>query len=162
MKKLIVLSALFFAACSSEPEVISIDNTVKKTVANNENVIANTVADIGISGMVCEMNCVSSVKQELLSMAGITDMEIDFDETADINHAIVKFDNKLTSEEKIVDAIEALNDNSYKVETFTISPLEGNTKTSGDNQVTGKTVESASVSPSFELPNVLDLFQVII
>ena len=79
MKKIIFLSIIIFASCSSEQaEVITIDNSIEKTVANNENVIANTVADIGISGMVCEMNCVSSVKQELLSMLGVTEMEIEF------------------------------------------------------------------------------------
>ena len=69
---------------------------------------------------------------------------------------------KMIIDKKIVDAIEAINDNSYKVESFEISPLEGNTKSSNDNQTTGKTVESASITPTFELPNVLDLFQVII
>ena len=29
-------------------------------------------------------------------------MEIEYNEEADLNHAIVKFDSKLTSEEKIV------------------------------------------------------------
>lgn len=164
MKKdiFLLLGSLFFMACSSqEPQVINIKQSTEETVANNENVIANTVADVEISGMVCEHNCVSSVKKKLTAMLGVTETTIDFDADSDINHAIIKYDNKLTSQEKIVDAIESLNDNSYKVHSFEIKLIEGNTNSSSEVKTEGKTLESATTiqSPSLIMPNIFDLFQ---
>lgn len=169
MKKIISVltfgGMLVVASCGSSGEeapnaTIPLSEEEEVTIADKSDVQANMVADIGISGMVCEMSCVSSVRNELMSMPGVKSMEMDFDEEAEVNHAIVEFDDRVTNKDKMIAAIEALNENAYKVESFDEKTL-GQNSSSGEvkeSAATGRVVERAPTA-SIEMPSILDLFK---
>jgi copper chaperone CopZ len=157
MKKLIIFSsiALFFAACGGEKkeDTPAADSTKTEAAAPKAEVHPNMIADLGISGMACEHNCVGSVRKKLLSMAGVATFEMAFDANAEVNHAIVKFDKNIVSEQQMIDAIQELNDNQYKVESKEFTPLqEGAVNTEGDNGSDND--ETASLS-LFSIFNIL-------
>ena len=130
--------------------------------AQKGEVSANAVADLYISGMVCEMNCVGTVNKTLMKMEGVASFEMeDFDGEKDINHAIVQFDKNIVSEQEMISAIEELNDGIYKVESSEVKDLEvTNGSSASQANETEDTRDSASYGSGgqFSLPNIFDLF----
>ncbi len=126
----------------------------------------NMLADISISGMVDELTCVEPLKELLLAMVGVTEIEIDFNSENEINHAKVKFDNSKIDDKEMVNAIEKLKDGTYKVESVELKKLNENTavtkKKIEDAEVSAtETFSSESGSGGFALPGILDVFDVL-
>lgn len=93
---------------------VSCGESVQSTaVEKSVDVAANSEVDLKIEGMMCEVNCAGKIKEEVKSMPGVADCEIDFESKT----AHVKFDNQSTSKEDITAAIEKVNDGAYKVVT---------------------------------------------
>ena len=132
MKKILYLSFMFLSAgimssCAGNETEKHDENTSHDSAGHHSEtkipVEPTMIADLGISGMVCEMNCVGSVKKTLLGMNGVESMDIEFDPDLDVNHAFVKFDDKIISKEEMISAIEKLNDKQYKVESSEVNPV---------------------------------------
>ena len=68
-------------------------------------------------------------------MEGVASFEMEFDAEKDVNHAFVKFDNKVVSPDELIATIESVNDGIYKVESNTEEnlPAEGKINSTGDN-----------------------------
>lgn len=136
-----VATALFIIACGektpSAPNAV-IPNSVTEEKAEKQVVHPDMIADLGISGMSCEMNCVSSVRKALMKMEGVASFEMEFDAEKDVNHAFVKFDSKVVSKQEMIEAVELINDEAYTVETSAESVIsnEGTVNVSEENSAT--------------------------
>ncbi|MFN3343538.1 MAG: cation transporter [Flavobacteriales bacterium] len=141
----------FFSACSSDNAAVE-KTTTEELSKEKAPVHATMIADLGISGMSCEVNCVSSIKKALLKMEGVASFEMEFDAEKDVNHAFVKFDNKVVSPDEMIATIESVNDGIYKVESNTEEnlPAEGKVNSTGDNS-------SATNGPGLSVFNLVHL-----
>lgn len=121
MKKFFLFIFTIFAltACNSNDEAKS----VSEEKANQEVIepaVANTVAELNISGMTCEVGCKGAIEKALNKTKGIQEATIDFEKTI----AEVKFDDQIISSEKIVEVITSINEGAYGAELVSVSPLE--------------------------------------
>lgn len=165
---ILFISALTFNSCDSKKEESKKEEDKKEeanleTETSQHKIKANSLADISISGMVSEVNCVGSVKKLLSAMIGVTEIEIDFQSATEINHAKVKFDNTKINDQEMVMAIEKLNDGAYRVEEVEVKKLNEKSvickKKSEEKDMTA--TQSSSGSAGFALPNILDVFNIL-
>lgn len=164
---LILISSLFISSCGGEnPSTGS--GTRKETsqvkISTENNIHPNSLADISITGMVCEVNCVGSVKKLLSAMVGVTEIEIDFNSEDKVNHAMVKYDCKIINDKQMVSAIEKLNDGAYKVGEVEVKKFNeksaSSKKKTEEKEITFTTPSSVG-SGGFALPNILDVFNIL-
>ena len=76
-----------------------------------------TVAQLAISGMMCEIACVSKVRKELYDLPGVTRADIHFDAERKVDTALVVFDPEVVSPETLIATVEDIGDGLYDVET---------------------------------------------
>lgn len=126
-------------------------------------IIPNMLADISLSGVVCEIKCVESVKTLLSNMIGVTEIEIDYNADGQLNHATLKFDDKKISDEQMVSALENFKNGAFKVEKIDIKKLDEKTarKKSKEEKDLTKSY-SSSGSSDFALPSILDVFSTVL
>ena len=121
MKKffLFIFTIFSLTACNSNDEAKSVseEKTNQEVV---EPAVANTVAELNISGMTCEFGCKGAIEKALNKTKGIQEATIDFEKTI----AEVKFDDQIISSEKIVEVITSINEGAYGAELVSVSPLE--------------------------------------
>lgn len=129
MKKTLLIAGLvglFTTSCSCDKEETKDDakkenNTEATAKVENElksekiAVVANDEIDLPIQGMMCGISCKGAVKKCLASIPGVANCTVNFEEEEEIDHAIVSFDNTLTSKEEMIAKVEALNQGAYKV-----------------------------------------------
>lgn len=84
---------------------------------NKTGQVEETVAQLGISGMMCEIACVSKVRKELYDLPGVTRADIQFDERNKVDTALVVFDPSVIQAETLISTVEAIGDGLYDVET---------------------------------------------
>jgi copper chaperone CopZ len=152
----LLVTTIIFGACNSAPEPKEITIETEEAVTEKAPVNPDKIAEIGISGMSCEMNCVSSIRKALLKMEGVATFEMEFDAEKDVNTAIVKFDSKAVSAEEMISTIEQVNDGIYKVENESSKSIsEGGVNSSEANSAK----ESGTSISVFSLVDlVLNLF----
>ena len=83
---------------------------------NKTGQVEETVAQLAISGMMCEIACVSKVKKELYELPGVTRADIQFDERHSIDTALVVFDPSVIQAETLISTVESIGDGLYEVE----------------------------------------------
>lgn len=156
---LALISSLFLSSCGEtkkeeKKEEEKKEETSSLNSSEEKIIIPNMFADISITGMVSEVKCVGSIKKLLSAMVGVTEIEIDFNNGKNVNHAKVKFDNKIINDKQMVKAIEKLNAGAYKVEDVDLKKLD---------EKPGKEVTfiTPSGSARFALPNILDVFNIL-
>lgn len=103
------------------------DSAKNATVAaRTENIVGITegepmaTADLGISGMTCEMMCGGMIKSALVKVPGVEKTEIAFTDGDAIGHAKVTYDPAKVDDTKLVEAVQALADGQYKVESIAV------------------------------------------
>ena len=125
MKKsifILAFSAMVFTSCKDSAvattEISAEANTETKTTALVGKV---ETASFTIDGMSCEIMCASKIQKELTTTEGVQNATVDFDKKL----ATVEYDAGVTSPEKLIELVEAVNGgDSYKV---------SNLKTSADH-----------------------------
>lgn len=160
---------LIFNSCSEKKSEEKKEEKKETSIIlkkKSEKINPNMLADISISGMVDELNCTEPLKNLLLAMVGVTEIEIDFNSENEINHAKVKYDNSKINDREMVDAIEKLNEGAYKVEGVELKKLNENTavskKKNDEAEVSAvESFSSSSGSGGFALPGILDVFDVL-
>lgn len=163
-----ILGSLLLISCGGEKKNDKNEkkkDTTAVVTAPELNITPNAIADLGIKGMVCEMNCVGTVKKTILAIAGVVSWDMEFDAEKDLNHAKVKFDKTLVSEKQMVDAIHQLNDGQYKVESIDVREMtDEEIKTEAatsevidEIQQTEEEVTSGS-GGTLSMPNIFDVF----
>ena len=103
MKTLVIVIPILLFACNS--------NTGKtKTEPNDlitaEDIKADSKVAMEISGMTCEMGCVSTIRNHVTQMKGTTNFEMDFDKERATDFATIEFDSRLLSKDDIKEEIE--------------------------------------------------------
>lgn len=124
----------------------------KSNPTEESTAMANTEASIHIDGMVCEMGCAGTIEESMNSMNGIASCDIDFESKT----ALIKFDNTLTTKDKMVEAIQNLNDGQFTVTGSEVNSIDNSTmevETEGSNNEI-----SASAGEGFRIPSFLDAF----
>lgn len=106
---MLAIGAALFGGCSQcEVDIVHVDRA-----GSNE----ETVAQLAISGMMCEIACVSKVRKELYDVQGVARADIHFDEGSKVDTAFVAFDPALVDAETLIATVQAIGDGLYAVES---------------------------------------------
>jgi periplasmic mercuric ion binding protein len=160
--KTIVLSsitALVMSACGGEKAERPLPAVQYITTAE----AIESKAVLEIEGMMCEHGCVASIKNKVSALAGVSAVEIDFEE----DMATVSFDPAKISEKEIITEIQRMNDEQYTVTKATVEQAKQASKaTSMKESKSGKNarkvIEEVAVEelqPKIVFPNIFGLFQ---
>lgn len=76
-----------------------------------------TVAQLAISGMMCEIACVSKVRKELYDVQGVARADIHFDASRQVDTAYVTYDPALVAPEDLIATVQEIGDGLYAVES---------------------------------------------
>lgn len=79
--------------------------------------VEETVAELAITGMMCEIACVSKVRKDLYDLTGVTRADIHFDADQQVDTAHVVYDPSQVNPEALIAAVEAIGDGLYQVES---------------------------------------------
>ena len=105
----VALGALWLPGCQScDVEVTHVDRAGQ---------MEETVAELAISGMMCEIACVSKVRKELYDLPGVTRADIRFDKDHQVDTAWVAFDPNVVEPEALIATVEEIGDGLYDVQT---------------------------------------------
>lgn len=97
-----------------------------KVAARTENIVGITegkpmaTADMGISGMTCEMMCGGLIKGALVKVPGVENAEVAFTAGDAIGHVKVTYDPAQVDDARFVEAVQSLADGQYKVESIAV------------------------------------------
>ena len=112
------LSTLLLTSCKENANEDTTTTTETKTIAAVGKI---ETASFTVDGMSCAVMCASKIEKELNATEGVQKATVDFDKKL----ATVEYDSAVTSPEKLVEKVEAVNGgDSYKV---------SNLKTSADH-----------------------------
>lgn len=75
-----------------------------------------TVAQLAITGMMCEIACVSKVRKELYDVQGVARADIDFAADRKVDTAYISFDPELVQAEELISTVQQIGDGLYAVE----------------------------------------------
>lgn len=158
--------AVFMVACggqSNQPDEAVSEATSNVTVSHIEKVSQDGEkfsASLSIDGMACEMMCGSKISSALADVEGVSNAEIEFNGAEEDNFAVVEFDGNQISEQKLIDAVQALANGHYKVKsvevTHFMAPDGSNSDTESDDVEAEEKQAVSMVKPELEyqLPNV--------
>ena len=91
------------------------------TEALVEGTVEKTVAELSVSGMMCEVGCVAKVRKELLEVPGVASAKIDFEKNRELNTAIVEYDKEVVDAEALVAKVAAIGDGMYPIPQVTVT-----------------------------------------
>lgn len=115
MKKslfIFAFSALFVTSCKDN--AVATTKTATETSTETKTLAVGKVetASFTIEGMSCEIMCASKIQKELTATEGVQKATVDFEKKL----ATIEYDAAVTSPEKLVEKVEAVNGgDSYKV-----------------------------------------------
>ena len=134
----------------------NVEKVVKEVPVSSADKLAMS-ADIGIGGMTCSMGCAKSIEQNLGSMEGVANCEVDFDNKM----AHITFDGESVSEDDMVKFINEFRDGTYSVTSLEVTKpvlksAGGDTNGEEDDKDSEETAMNVSSGISF--PNLFDAF----
>lgn len=130
----------------------------------HSSVVATSVLNVEINGMVCEMGCGSAIRKELYKTDAVKQVDFDFKMGRDVNTAKVYFDNSKLSEEEILKILTNINNNQFTLGNKEVTSISENKQVEESTTNASVPVNTAiSISKnnsifSFEMPNLIDLF----
>ena len=154
---LLIATIALVTACSStgSSDAVSAASRTESSV----NITAGqpmATADLGISGMTCEMMCGGMIKSALVKVPGVESTEIVFHDGDKIGHAKVTYDPAKVDDAKFVQAVQALADGQYKVESIAVVKQVKNAPSAAKQQKDkGDEGVSASLMPEVAMPNLV-------
>ncbi|MFD1551948.1 hypothetical protein DNU06_01385 [Putridiphycobacter roseus] len=111
-----LLSTLFLSCNEANTKTttpkIQTENTLPKTVS------ANSKTSFEVSGMMCEIGCVRTIKSHLSKMEGVTNIYMDFDTARAVDYSIVEFDSNFVNNKDMKAEIEDIANGIYEVTTI--------------------------------------------
>jgi len=141
-----VSSLIIVLGCSGDQ--VAIENAVN---TESNAYLANTIANIEIEGMACEVMCGGKIKEGLSGIEGIVSCDLDFDNKL----ATVKFDNKTTSKDEMINVIQELNSGQFKVISSNEKSLDSSSEDVLNSNSAEQSVEVISTT-DFHFPNIID------
>ena len=158
MKKQFAIAFLtLLCACgqgTSIDQSASVANRTVKEVAVTEGEPVAT-ADMGITGMTCEMMCGGMIKSALAKVPGVSKAEIAFHDGDAVGHAKVTYDPAKVNDAQLVSAVQSIADGQYKVASIAIVKQVKHTPSAAKKQVDGEDDASASLLPEVAMPNLV-------
>ena len=115
---LAVVAVCFLAACGGDkpPAVDTVYTEIQF-----EGTLDNTIAQMSIEGMMCEIGCVAKVRKELLEVPGVASATIDFEKDRQLNVANVEYDSDVVDAEALVAKVTAIGDGMYPVHRMEVT-----------------------------------------
>jgi Cu+-exporting ATPase len=113
MKKLIYILPILLLSCNSE--TTNSQSETEKTEIAKKDIKADTEIKIEIEGMTCEMGCVTTIRNKVNRIKGVTNFEMDFDAERSSDFSKIQFDSRVTSSEEIKNIIEEIAQGIYSV-----------------------------------------------
>ena len=113
MKKLIYILPILLLSCNSE--TTNSQSETEKTEIAKKDIKADTEIKIEIEGMTCEMGCVTTIRNKVNRIKGVTNFEMDFDAERSSDFSKIQFDSRVTSSEEIKNTIEEIAQGIYSV-----------------------------------------------
>lgn len=108
---ILALSITLFAACGGHKDggeaIEPTTNTEYTTTAS---------LTLNIEGMVCAIGCAKTIQDDIAHLEGVTYSAVDYE----AGQGVFKFDESVTSADKIIAAIAEINDGSYKTTVVAI------------------------------------------
>ena len=124
MKLMKLLSYFLFSltliySCNQKEDVVvlkrqKLSETQKDTKPKNET--PNTVLELEIEGMTCELGCGGSIRVGVKELGGIHRVRFDFKEGQKKQRAFVSYDSKKVDKNQIIEEIQKLNDGQFIAE----------------------------------------------
>lgn len=153
---LLIATIALATACSGpgSSDAVSVASRTESTVNITEGQPMAT-ADLGISGMTCEMMCGGMIKSALVKVPGVETTEIVFHDGDAIGHAKVTYDPTKVDDSMLVLAVQALADGQYKVESIAV--VKQVKSAASVKQPSEKEEDDVSVSimPEVAMPNLV-------
>ena len=121
-------------------------------------------ADLSISGMTCEMMCGGMIKSALVKVPGVENTEIAFHDGDATGHAKVTYDPAKVDDTKLVEAVQALADGQYKVESIAVvkqvkGEKQAHCKPAADASGNGSCV---SILPEVPVPSLVAMLLALV
>ena len=112
-----IFATSLLIGCTSEtstesPKLITEHFKVEK---EKEPVIPNKILTMEVDGMSCVMGCGSSIRKELYTTNGVSEVEFDFEDGRKTQKAFIKFNSNKVSIEEMVQIVNTMNDNQFTV-----------------------------------------------
>ena len=106
-------------SCNQKEDVVilkrqKLSETQKDTKLKKE--IPNTVLELDIEGMTCELGCGGSIRVGVKELGGIHRVRFDFKEGQKKQRAFVSYDSKKVDKNQIIKEIQKLNDGQFIAE----------------------------------------------
>ena len=113
MKKLIYLLPILLLSCNSETANSPIQPEKVELAVNDMK--ADTEIKMEIEGMTCEKGCVTTIRNKVNRIKGVTDFVMDFDTDRSSDFSTIQFDSRVTSSVEIQNTIEGIAQGIYSV-----------------------------------------------
>ncbi|MGV9013792.1 MAG: heavy-metal-associated domain-containing protein [Flavobacteriales bacterium] len=162
---LLIAVVVLAVACSGSDSA-----TTTSVASRTENIVSISegspmaTADLGISGMTCEMMCGGMIKSALVKVPGVETTEIAFHDGDVIGHAKVTYDPAKVDDSKFVETVQALADGQYKVESIAVVKQvkgEKQAQSKKHDQVQGNGT-SVSIIPEVPMPSLVAMLLALV
>ncbi len=156
-RALFMVSLIVLGACSGTDQAAEVktNSEVNVTFTEETGPTEKYLANIAIDGMACEMMCGSKIAGELNGLEGVKNTDIEFKGEGEENYAIVEFDANTVSEQEMINAVQAIANGHYKVNSVEVKHVVAGT------QVEEEEEEKVSVYKpelQYQLPNIFSVF----
>lgn len=171
-KFLVILSsALVLVACNapSESKAKLADKKEMNATDDGEmlpDVQADRMLVVELEGMVCQMGCGGSIREDLYASKGVASVSFDFDEDNPVDVARVAFNREKISADQIVSIISKTKDGQFKVKSSHSEPYIDDSPKVKESAESSKNSKNAKISikstANVDVPDVFDVFSYVL
>ena len=101
-----VISVFISTGCETKSQV----HDCVVTEVNEVGELNKTTARLEITGMMCEVGCVSKIKKELLEQKGVSNVTVNFEGDRDLDFATIEYDPKIETVVSLTSAVNNIAD----------------------------------------------------
>jgi copper chaperone CopZ len=156
-RPLFIVSLVILGACSGTDQVqdVKTNSDVNVSFTEESGPTEKYLANIAIDGMACEMMCGSKIAGELNGLEGVKNTDIDFKGEGEENYAIVEFDANTVSEQEMIEAVQAIANGHYKVNSVEVKHVVAGTQSEQEEE---EKVSVYKPELEYQLPNIFSVF----
>jgi copper chaperone CopZ len=156
-RPLFMVSLVILGACSGTDQVqdVKTNSDVNVSFTEESGPTEKYLANIAIDGMACEMMCGSKIAGELNGLEGVKNTDIDFKGEGEENYAIVEFDANTVSEQEMIEAVQAIANGHYKVNSVEVKHVVAGTQSEQEEE---EKVSVYKPELEYQLPNIFSVF----
>ena len=159
------LATMALATACSGPATSDAGSTASRT----ENIVAITegqpmaTADLGISGMSCEMMCGGMIKSALVKVPGVEKTDVVFHDGDSLGYAKVTYDPVKVDDAQLVKTVQSLADGQYQVRSIAVvkQVKDGKQAQCGPANAAGTGV-CAGLMPEVGMPSLVQVLLTLV